>query len=82
MLDHVRLCLSAMIWRWLVLSVRHDFRALPTFSPGWDDVYGFDMSCIRKIATAEPLVDTVDGKQVLSNFCPVLVSFVWDLFHL
>jgi hypothetical protein len=45
-------------------------------------VYGFDMSCIRKIATAEPLVDTVDGKQVLSNFCPVLVSFVWDLFHL
>lgn len=38
----------------------------------WDNVYGFNMSCIRKIATAEPLVDTVDGKQVVTNFCPVL----------
>ena len=26
----------------------------------WDDVYGFDMSCIRKVALTEPLVDSVD----------------------
>jgi protein arginine N-methyltransferase 1 len=29
----------------------------------WDDVYGFDMSCIRKVALTEPLVDTVDPNQ-------------------
>lgn len=29
----------------------------------WDDVYGFDMSCIKKIAIAEPLVDTVRSSQ-------------------
>ncbi|XP_054153467.1 protein arginine N-methyltransferase 1-B-like [Oppia nitens] len=35
----------------------------------WDDVYGFDMSCIRKIAISEPLVDVVDAKQVVSTHC-------------
>lgn len=30
----------------------------------WDDVYGFDMSCIREVAVSEPLVDVVDPKQV------------------
>ena len=30
----------------------------------WDNVYGFDMSCIRKQAISEPLVDVVDPKQV------------------
>jgi len=33
----------------------------------WDDVYGFDMSCIRKVAITEPLVDVVDPKQVVST---------------
>ena len=27
----------------------------------WDDVYGFDMSCIKKMALLEPLVDKVGG---------------------
>ena len=35
----------------------------------WDDVYGFNMSCIRKLALTEPLVDVVDPKQVVSNSC-------------
>ena len=26
----------------------------------WDDVYGFNMSAIRKVALTEPLVDVVD----------------------
>ena len=30
----------------------------------WDEVYGFDMSCMRKVALAEPMVDTVDCNQV------------------
>ena len=33
----------------------------------WDEVYGFDMSCIRKVALTEPLVDTVDCNQVLAS---------------
>lgn len=33
----------------------------------WDDVYGFDMSCMRKVAISEPLVDVVDKKQVCTN---------------
>lgn len=33
----------------------------------WDNVYGFDMSCIRDVAVKEPLVDVVDPKQVVSN---------------
>merc|ERR1712186_223807 len=35
----------------------------------WDDVYGFDMSSIRKVALQEPLVDVVDRNQVVSNAC-------------
>jgi len=35
----------------------------------WDSVYGFDMSCIRKVAISEPLVDVVDPKQVITNSC-------------
>ncbi|ETV69729.1 hypothetical protein H257_14578 [Aphanomyces astaci] len=38
----------------------------------WDNVYGFDMSCIKKIAMLEPLVDTVDGDAIMSNATPIL----------
>lgn len=33
----------------------------------WDEVYGFNMSTIRKVAITEPLVDVVDPKQVVTN---------------
>jgi len=33
----------------------------------WDDVYGFNMSSIKKVAISEPLVDVVDPKQVVTN---------------
>lgn len=33
----------------------------------WDEVYGFNMSHIRKVAITEPLVDVVDPKQVVTN---------------
>jgi protein arginine N-methyltransferase 1 len=33
----------------------------------WDDVYGFDMSLIRKVAISEPLVDVVDFKQLVTS---------------
>ncbi|XP_054482629.1 protein arginine N-methyltransferase 8-B-like, partial [Anoplopoma fimbria] len=35
----------------------------------WENVYGFDMSCIRNVAIREPLVDVVDPKQVVTNSC-------------
>lgn len=37
----------------------------------WDDVYGFDYSCMKEIALREPLVDTVDLKNVVSHPCAV-----------
>lgn len=33
----------------------------------WENVYGFDMSCIKDIALSEPLVDTVEEKAVVST---------------
>ena len=30
----------------------------------WDNVYGFNMSCIKQLAIAEPLVDIVEPDQV------------------
>lgn len=38
----------------------------------WDNVYGFDMSCIKEIAKVEPLVDTVNAEALLSDVCPIL----------
>ncbi|KIY69543.1 protein arginine n-methyltransferase [Cylindrobasidium torrendii FP15055 ss-10] len=35
----------------------------------WDNVYGFDYSCIKDIAMKEPLVDTVDTKSVVTQTC-------------
>ncbi|KAG0485088.1 hypothetical protein HPP92_009167 [Vanilla planifolia] len=33
----------------------------------WNNVYGFDMSCIKRQAIMEPLVDTVDQNQIVTN---------------
>jgi len=33
----------------------------------WDNVYGFNMSCIKKTAIQEPLVDIVDTNQVITG---------------
>merc|ERR1712038_612095 len=38
----------------------------------WDDVYGFDMSCIREVALQEPLVDVIDRNQVVTT--PALIK--------
>lgn len=42
-----------------------------SFFPVWNNVYGFDMSCIKKQALSEPLVDTVDQNQIVTN-CQLL----------
>lgn len=56
----------------LVLSAIEDSDYKEDKINWWDSVYGFNMSCIKQIATSEPLVDTVDGKQIVTNFCPFL----------
>ncbi|KAG8803538.1 type I protein arginine N-methyltransferase Rmt1 [Serendipita sp. 399] len=33
----------------------------------WDNVYGFDYSCLKEVALREPLVDTVDVKAVVTD---------------
>lgn len=33
----------------------------------WENVYGLDMSCIKNVALTEPLVDTVDPEQVITE---------------
>ncbi|KAF2077272.1 hypothetical protein CYY_001396 [Polysphondylium violaceum] len=38
----------------------------------WNNVYGFDMSCIREIAILEPLVDVVQPKMIVTNDCCIL----------
>ena len=37
----------------------------------WDDVYGFDYSCIKDIALREPLVDTVELRSVVCDPYPI-----------
>ncbi|KAL3668642.1 Protein arginine N-methyltransferase 1 [Phytophthora oleae] len=38
----------------------------------WENVYGFDMSCIKEIAKVEPLVDTVGSDALITDVCPIL----------
>lgn len=38
----------------------------------WDDVYGFDMTRIKKIAISEGLVDTVDPRQICTKHCKLI----------
>jgi len=45
----------------------------------WDDVYGFNMSCIRKVAIKEPLVDVVDQKMVVSSHTCLLQVDLYTL---
>merc|ERR1712137_922069 len=39
----------------------------------WSNVWGFDMSCIRERAILEPLVDSVDEKNIVTDHCMILV---------
>ncbi|EEP82462.1 HNRNP arginine N-methyltransferase [Uncinocarpus reesii 1704] len=43
----------------------------------WDNVYGFNYSPMKDIALAEPLVDTVELKALVTDPCPVIT---FDLY--
>mmetsp|Transcript_7442 Transcript_7442/g.15992 ORF Transcript_7442/g.15992 Transcript_7442/m.15992 type:complete len:457 (-) Transcript_7442:224-1594(-) len=38
----------------------------------WNNVYGFDMTPIQKIALQEPVVDVIDSKAIVSDAVPIL----------
>jgi protein arginine N-methyltransferase 1 len=38
----------------------------------WSHVWGFNMSCLREVAIAEPLVDTVKARAMLTNSVKIL----------
>jgi hypothetical protein len=40
----------------------------------WENVYGFNMSCVAEKAIAEPLVDVVDNALVVTGNCLLKVS--------
>ena len=46
---------------------------IDTFLVVWENVYGFDYSCIKDIALREPLVDTVEMKAVVTDPCLIKV---------
>ena len=35
----------------------------------WDNVYGVNMSCIKKWTIMEPLIDNFDKKGIISDYC-------------
>lgn len=57
-----------------------------TSIPFWEDVYGFNMSCIGKElvedASQNPIVDVVDGRDIVTNpvVLKVSVSFQLSIF--
>jgi len=38
----------------------------------WDNVYGFDMSCVKRLAMQEPVVDVCDAEQICTSASCVL----------
>ncbi|KAK1285466.1 putative protein arginine N-methyltransferase 1 [Acorus calamus] len=46
----------------------------------WNNVYGFDMSCIKKQSMMEPLVDTVDQNQIVTNSCLLKTMDISKMF--
>eukprot|EP00033_Pygsuia_biforma_P000256 GCRY01000317.1.p1 GENE.GCRY01000317.1~~GCRY01000317.1.p1 ORF type:complete len:333 (+),score=44.77 GCRY01000317.1:144-1142(+) len=45
----------------------------------WEDVYGFDMSCMKEHVLLEPLVDCVDDKAVVTNHIPIFSVNILDV---
>ena len=40
---------------------------------GWSTVYGYNMSCLKNYVMREPLVDTVDKRQICTDHFPLQV---------
>lgn len=42
----------------------------------WDDVYGFNMSCMKKSVIPEAVVEVLDPKTLISDACSVKVGIL------
>lgn len=51
---------NAVSWRWQSEKIHF-----------WENVYGFDMSCIRDVAIMEPLVDNTNAKSMVTAGVPI-----------
>ena len=47
----------------------------------WDDVYGFNMSCMKKAVIPEAVVDILDPKTLISDACSVKVGTYLIFFN-
>jgi protein arginine N-methyltransferase 1 len=56
----------------LYLTAIEDTEYMASKFDFWDNVYGFNMSCVKRLALEEPLVDCCDPNQVCATSCPVL----------
>jgi protein arginine N-methyltransferase 1 len=76
-------CSPILVGLWLSVYSRPSFILALRFSTNthcfcfdelidWDDVYGFDMSVIKKQAYLEPLVDTVSADSVVTKAAKVM----------
>ena len=50
------------------------------FFPGWSNVYGYNMSCLKNYVMREPLVDTVDRRQICTDHFPLQVKFDLEFY--
>lgn len=48
----------------------------------WDDVYGFNMSCMKKAVIPEAVVEVLDPKTLISDPCSIKVGILLILFSL
>ena len=48
----------------------------------WDDVYGFNMSCMKKAVIPEAVVEVLDPKTLISDPCSIKVGVLPILFSL
>lgn len=39
----------------------------------WDDVYGFNMSCMKKVVMPEAVVEVLDSRTLISEACIIKV---------
>lgn len=46
---------------------------------GWSNVYGYNMGCLKNYVMREPLVDTVDKRQMCTDHFPLKVNSPSDL---
>lgn len=45
----------------------------------WDNVYDVNMNCVKNVSFKDPLIDTINKKNILSTICPI---FEVDLYKI